>query len=198
MTAYGLGATRGRPRGSLGCPVTRGLTGSPRVPRAMTAPQARSKGTSPPLRLPCLICSRAVGRDSEPLQRGVRHCHGPVGLAAGRELGALEAGSAAIGSVFTEETLDRRSVHGSPDVSGELRSRRGNILPHHRQRRLRAHSKAKTSKPRREGGVCRRTGARTRGEGGQGGGSSAATTRRPGPPGGQPGPCQEPAGRPRR
>lgn len=101
MTAYGLGATRCRPRGSLGCPVTRGLTGSPRVPRAMTAPQARSKGTSPPLRLPCLICSRAVERDSEALQRGVRHCHGPGGRAAGGGRGALETGSAAIGSVFT-------------------------------------------------------------------------------------------------
>lgn len=169
MTAYGLGATRCRPRGSLGCPVTRGLTGSPRVPRAMTAPQARSKGTSPPLRLPCLICGRPVERDSEPLQRGVPHCHGPGGMAAGGGRGALEPGSAAIGSVFTGETLDRRSVHGSPGLSGELRSRRGNILPHHRQRRLRAHSNAKTSKPRREGGVCRRTGSENRKRSGQGG-----------------------------
>ena len=173
MTAYGLGATKCRPRGSLGCPVTRGLTGSPRVPRAMTAPQARSKGTSPPLRLPCLICSRAVGRDSESLQRGAQHCHGPGGRAAGRELGALEAGAAAIGSVFTGETLDRRSVHGSPGLSGELRSRRGNILPHHRQRRLRENRKREP-------------------------GRAATTRRRPGRPGGQPGPSQEPAGRPRR
>lgn len=191
MTAYGLGATKCRPRGSLGCPVTRGLTGSPRVPRAMTAPQARSKGTSPPLRLPCLICSRAVGRDSESLQRGAQHCHGPGGRAAGRELGALEAGAAAIGSVFTGETLDRRSVHGSPGLSGERWSRRGNILPHHRQRRLRAHSNPKNEQTPPGGRGLQENRKREPGR-------AATTRRRPGRPGGQPGPSQEPAGRPRR